>query len=275
MLKQRVLTATLLIPLMVWYTMSASSQALSWVLSIFIIFGAWEWAAFCQFTRQITRSFYVIIVGLTLLLIHSLWYPATMTYILLAAGGWWLIAFYWVFNYQQGYNLLPKSPIIKALIGILVLLPAWAALIILHQHYGGQWVIFLLVLIWSADTGAYFVGKTWGHYKLADKISPGKTWEGVAGALVICLLPSLTYAWLKSMSLMTLIGFMLLCIITVLASILGDLLESLFKRQVGIKNSSQLLPGHGGILDRIDSITSAAPIFVSGLILLFSVGEIW
>ena len=194
MLKQRMLTATLLISLMVWYTMSAYPQILGGVLSAFIILGAWEWTAFCGFSSQITRGSYVITVGFTLFLVHTFWLTLILIYTLLAACFWWLVALYWVLNYQQGYDLMPKSPIIKALIGILVLLPTWVALLILHNHYGGQWVIFLLALIWGADVAAYFVGRKWGHNKLADKISPGKTWEGVAGALSICLIFSFSYA---------------------------------------------------------------------------------
>lgn len=275
MLKQRLLTATLLISLMIWYTIGVYPYILAGVLTAFIILGAWEWATLCGFSSQINRGFYVIIVGFILFLLHTFWLTLILIYTLLVVSFWWLVALYWVINYQQGYDLMPKSPIIKALIGILVLLPTWVAMLLLHKYYGEQWVIFLLVLIWGADVAAYFVGKKWGQNKMADKISPGKTWEGVAGALSACLILSLTYAWLISMPLITSIGFVLLCLLTVLASILGDLLESIFKRQVGMKNSSQLLPGHGGILDRIDSLTSAAPIFVSSLVLFFSTGKIW
>ena len=271
MLKQRLLTAVLLIPIIIWL-LSLSSQILAGVMSVFVVLGAWEWGRLCGWHHPLARLAYAMVVGSALLAIYWFWHQSGMMYILLAACLWWLLALHWVWRYQQGSDLMPKSPLIKGLSGLFILLPAWVALLVLHQQKpeGGQWVIFLLVLIWVADSGAYFVGKRWGQLKLADKISPGKTWEGVMGALLMSSVVSLGYALLKAMPLISLLLFIVLCLLTVMASILGDLLESLFKRQVGLKDSSQLLPGHGGVLDRIDSLTSAAPIFVVGLVLLGS-----
>ncbi len=266
MLKQRLITAIILIPIIVWVLLNASSQTLAWVMGIFIALGAWEWAAICGWHNRMARSIYVIAMSLALLATHTIY--TYIIYILLAACLWWLLATYWVLRYQKGQNLIPHSPFIKALLGFFILLPAWGALLLLHEHEGGRGLLFLFVLIWAADTGAYFAGRRWGQKKLAHKISPGKTWEGVAGALLMSSIVSLSYALLKSMPLMTFSFFMLLCILTVGLSILGDLLESLFKRQAGLKDSGQILPGHGGVLDRIDSLTSAAPTFVTGLILL-------
>ena len=205
-----------------------------------------------------------------LIIFFWFWSPSHLIFILLGSCLFWLLASYWVWRYQKGHHFFPTSSFVKALLGLCILLPAPIALLMLHgdERYGWQWVIFLLVLIWAADTGAYFAGRRWGRIKLADKISPGKTWEGVTGALLMSLSLTLVYALFHSMSFMILLLFMLLCGLTVMASIMGDLLESLFKRQAGVKDSSQLLPGHGGILDRIDSLTAAAPIFVIGMILL-------
>jgi phosphatidate cytidylyltransferase len=261
MLKQRIFTAIVLIPIILWI-LTLSSQTLAWVMAIFVLIGAWEWAGL----SNLIRSIYSLLFGLSLFIIDYFWSYINIDYILYIACLWWLIALYWILAYQQNHNHLPTSPLIKAVLGFFILIPPWIALLSLHNE-DRQWVIFLLVLIWSADIGAYFTGKKWGQTKLADKISPGKSWEGVAGALFISLLVALSYAIFNSMPLMTLLSFMLLCLITVIASIIGDLLESLFKRQVGMKDSSQILPGHGGVLDRIDSLTSAAPIFVLGLII--------
>lgn len=271
MLKQRVITALLLIPLVIWDILNFSSPTLAWLLAVFVVLAAWEWAGICGWHQLIWRNSYAIIMGLTLFMSYGSWHDPQVSHLLLiTACLWWSIAFYWVLNYQRNHDQLPTSSLIKASLGFFILLPAWAALLILHEHdhYGKHWVVFLLVLIWAADSGAYFIGKRWGKIKLADKVSPGKTWEGVIGALLMSFLVSASYALLNAMSLMTVLFFMLLCSITVMASILGDLLESAFKRQMGIKDSSQILPGHGGVLDRIDSLTSAAPIFVMGLILL-------
>ncbi|NJO15427.1 MAG: phosphatidate cytidylyltransferase [Thioploca sp.] len=271
MLNQRVITALLLIPLVIWDILNFSSPTLAWLLAVFVVLAAWEWAGICGWHQLSWRNSYAVVMGLTLFMSYGSWhYPKVGNLLLITACLWWLIAFYWVLNYQRSYDQLPTSSLIKALLGFFILLPGWAALLILHEHdhYGRYWVVFFLVLIWAADSGAYFTGKRWGKIKLADKVSPGKTWEGVIGALLMSFLVSASYAILNAMSLMTVLFFMLLCSITVMASILGDLLESVFKRQMGIKDSSQILPGHGGVLDRIDSLTAAAPIFVMGLILL-------
>lgn len=268
MLKQRFLTALILIPLIVWL-LSLSTQIVAGVIGFVVVLGAWEWAGLCGWQAGMMRAIYALIMALVLFMLY--WFQLIeliTTPILLVAGLWWLLALFWVLRYQAGYNLLPQSAFIKALLGFLILLPAWTALLILHQNYGWHSVIFLFVLIWTADSGAYFAGRAWGQRKLADKVSPGKSWEGVLGALVMSAMFSIGYAVFQSIPLLTLLFFVLLCLLTVMISILGDLLESLFKRQMGLKDSGQILPGHGGILDRIDSLTSAAPIFVTGLILL-------
>lgn len=261
MLKQRLITAAILIPLIVWILLATSSQVLAGIMAIFVLIAAWEWAALCGWRTKLARSIYVIGVGSMLLVSYWFWHYAVYT--LIVASCWWLLALYWTWQYQQGRNLLPTNNIVKALLGLVVLLPAWIALLLLREQ-SGQLVLFLLVLIWAADSGAYFVGRRWGKTKLADKVSPGKTLEGVAGALLMGLIIALGYVLLESLSLI----FILLCLLTILVSILGDLLESMFKRQMSIKDSGNILPGHGGMLDRIDSLTAAAPIFVGGLMLL-------
>lgn len=127
---------------------------------------------------------------------------------------------------------------------------------------------FLLMLIWIADIGAYFTGRHWGRIKLAPKISPGKTREGVYGALVGALLSGVVLAWWQGLSIQQAPFAILLCILAALFSVAGDLFWSMLKRLRGVKDSSNLLPGHGGMLDRIDSLTAAAPVFLLGLITL-------
>jgi phosphatidate cytidylyltransferase len=268
MLRQRLITAALLIPFMVWDILHLPFTILAGVLGMFVLLATWEWAGICGWQSWRGKSVYTVIMGSILLTIYWFWPQLALTYLLAIAGFGWLLALVGVISYQQGYDLMPKSLWIKACLGLFILIPAWVALLLLDERYDGQAVLFLLVLIWVADSGAFFVGKYFGRNKLADKISPGKTWEGVAGALLSSMPIALGYANFLSMTLTTIIWFMGLCLVTVIASILGDLLESLFKRQMGLKDSSQLLPGHGGILDRIDSLTSAAPVFVFGLITL-------
>lgn len=268
MLKHRLITASLLIPLVVLGTLYASTQVFALVTSVFVILAAWEWAGLCGWQDWKFRVGYALSFGLLLGLIYlSLRYVIIF---LLISCLWWLWAFVQIglYQYREGKRSTFSNKV-NGLLGLFILLPAWMALISLHPMDQGQWVLFLLVLIWVADSAAYFVGRQWGKTKLADKISPGKTWEGVLGGLVV----SVGMAWIYSalttttMSMiMTQLNFVLLCFLTVIASIIGDLVESLFKRQAGVKDSSQLLPGHGGVLDRIDSLTAAAPVFAMGLI---------
>jgi len=271
MLKLRILTGSLLIFAILLEILLFSAQVVAWITGIIIAVGAWEWAGICGWQSRFTHALYVGALFLTMLL--GYWslehYPEAIVYILLISCIWWIIAIRWiVYHQRRGYSSMPTSPYLKALLGGLILLPGWCALYVLHDRYGGEWVVFLFALIAATDTGAFFAGKRWGRTKLADKVSPGKTWEGVLGGLLGSLLITLTFALLQRMTLTELIIFTSLCLTTVLASIAGDLLESLFKRQMQLKDSSQILPGHGGVLDRIDSLTSATPIFLLGMIAL-------
>ena len=133
---------------------------------------------------------------------------------------------------------------------------------------GGLLVLFLMVMIWVADSGAYFAGRQFGKHKLAPATSPGKTWEGVAGALLATAIFAFLLQANSSMINMNAIAFVVLCVFTTLISVVGDLYESMFKRIVGVKDSGTLIPGHGGVLDRVDSLTAAAPVFVAGLVLM-------
>jgi phosphatidate cytidylyltransferase len=145
--------------------------------------------------------------------------------------------------------------------GLLVLVPAWLALVRLHA-IAPNLMLFLLLLVVAADVGAYFGGRTFGKHKLAPQVSPGKTWEGVYGGLIAgALLAVIGVFWFR----MSIAPFIALCVVVVIASVIGDLTESLFKRHAGLKDSGSLLPGHGGVLDRIDSVTAAAPLFLIGL----------
>ncbi|MDY6992776.1 MAG: phosphatidate cytidylyltransferase [Pseudomonadota bacterium] len=268
MLKQRLLTALILIPVTVGTILLESSIGFAFIMGVLVVLAAWEWAGLCGWQHPLSRSLYSIAVMFSLVGLYGLlWYiPQSILYLLILASLWWLWALYGLWQYQHGLNILPKASAIKACLGLLLLLPAWSALVSLHHHHNQKWIIFLLILIWVADSGAYFIGRRFGHLKLADKISPGKTWEGLLGALVMSILVVGIYAWVEAMSFVKFLVLMMLCLLTVIASIIGDLLESVFKRQMGLKDSSQLLPGHGGILDRIDSLTSAVPIFVMGLV---------
>ncbi|MCK5718413.1 MAG: phosphatidate cytidylyltransferase [Thiomargarita sp.] len=271
MLKQRLLTAIILIPVTIWIILFAEYFMFAAFISLFVILAAWEWARLCGWNTSLSRGIYSLFIASILALTYWKWHSniAHIFDILLLTSVCWLFAGIWIIIYNKQLVKLPNIPIFKGGLGFIILVPAWMALLLLRSEGNGKWVLFLLVLIWTADSGAYFAGKRWGKTKLAVNISPGKTWEGVIGAMLASSILSVIYINLfPANSLIFSLLFVLLCLITVVFSILGDLVESLFKRQVGVKDSGNLLPGHGGILDRIDSITAAAPIFVMGLALL-------
>jgi phosphatidate cytidylyltransferase len=182
--------------------------------------------------------------------------------LLFVALAWWTVALAWVMFAPRRV-----SPWSAALAGVLALVPAWLALTRMRLDFvrGAEWVLFALVLVWVADIGAFFVGRRYGHTRLAPKVSPGKTWEGVVGGTVAGALVALIgSAWFDIPA----TRFVPLCIAAVAFSIVGDLTESLLKRFAGLKDSGTLFPGHGGVMDRIDSVTGAAPILFLGLVTL-------
>jgi phosphatidate cytidylyltransferase len=160
-------------------------------------------------------------------------------------------------------NVAPWS---AGLAGVLALVPAWLALVRLrYLPHGADWVLFTLLLVWSADIGAYFAGHRFGRVRLAPEVSPGKTWEGVLGGCALSAIVAVAgSAWFA----LPLYSFVPLCLAAVAFSIVGDLTESLLKRFAGVKDSGTLFPGHGGVMDRIDSVTGAAPVLFFGLIML-------
>lgn len=260
-LKQRLLTAVILGALIVWITLTLSTLWFGITLLMVVLLGAWEWSS------MLFRTGRFFFCALLATLISVAWFlldsPIFIELILIIAGLFWCLVILWLRYYAV--NLLPFPVLPWTLAGLLTLIPAWVALMNLHaaSHFGPRYVLFLLLLIWVADSAAYFVGRRWGRTKLVPRISPGKTWEGVAGALTATL--AVAGAGAASLGIRRWEIFMLICIITVLFSVTGDLLESMLKRQYHMKDSGHLLPGHGGILDRVDSLTAAAPIFLLGL----------
>jgi phosphatidate cytidylyltransferase len=152
-------------------------------------------------------------------------------------------------------------------VGFLVLVPTWAAMVYIRELTQGPWlIVYMFLLVWGADTGAYFAGKRFGKRKLMPRVSPAKSWAGVGGAAVTVLLVTMTTQQHLHFSQNLSFGIYILALVLLFVSVVGDLTESMFKRQCGIKDSGSILPGHGGIMDRIDSLTAAAPVFALCLI---------
>jgi len=259
MLRQRILTGVVLVPLLGLVVLVLPPPVTVVCLAVLVLLGAWEWSAFPGFTTDATRLAYVILIALVMI---ALWLatsePGALPGIMLVAALWWCLAFVWI--------VLAPARVgrVSALTaGALVLGPAWVGLARLQSNseLGPMLVLVLLVLVWAADIGAYFAGRRLGRIKLAPRVSPGKTWEGVLGGLAASLLVALPIGWWLD----RLPQFVALCLAVVLASVVGDLTESMFKRFAGLKDSGSVFPGHGGVLDRIDSVTAAVPFYVLGL----------
>jgi len=220
-----------------------------------VLAGAWEWSAFLRVSSVAPRLAFVL---LSALLLCGGWWLAGraggLRDVLVVAGLWWLVALGWILFAPQRVGRWSA-----ALAGWLTLVPAGVALLWLSQDpaYGVRWLLFVLLLVWSADTGAYFAGRAFGRHKLAPRVSPGKTWEGAAGGL---LLAGLLAVFAAPVLGKPAFSFTVLSLLVAAFSIVGDLSESMFKRHAGLKDSGRLIPGHGGLLDRIDSITAAAPL---------------
>jgi phosphatidate cytidylyltransferase len=257
MLRQRVITAVILAALVIGAIFWLPTNITAGVITLLVLAGAWEWSAFPGFKHVAARLGYVAGIVLCMVFVwsHGIDSPRAAQ-LLPAALIWWILAFVWVISMPGHVNRASA-----ALAGVLVLVPAWLALLRLHQQ-APYWLLFLLLLVVAADVGAYFAGRSFGRHKLAPKVSPGKTWEGVGGGIVAA---GLMAAIGTTVFAVDIGAFMAVCTVVVVASIVGDLTESLFKRHAGLKDSGSLLPGHGGVLDRVDSVTAAAPIFLFGM----------
>lgn len=262
-IKKRVITAAVLIAVLLVVVLWLPPVGTVVALTLVVLAGAWEWSAFLRITRLWQRLLYVAVVAALLLLVwiyHEL--AGGLVGVLQIAVVWWLIALGWV---MFAPRLVSSSA--AAIAGIFALVPAWLALAKMRgdSQVGAEWVLFTLVLVQVADIGAFFVGRRFGRHRLAPNVSPGKTWEGVIGGLaasaLVAVFGSIHFG-------IPLLPFLPLCLAAVAFSIVGDLTESLLKRFAGLKDSGRLFPGHGGVMDRIDSVTAAAPVLFLGLVLL-------
>lgn len=265
MLKWRLLTALVLVPITLLVLFFLPPLAFGFLTAFVTLIAANEWAHLMQLKTTARRVLYLIIMACAL--ISVVFVP--LTFIFMCAFLWWLLVSVLVFLYPYGSSVWYGTQIQRGLAGIFVLVPCWASINYLRNESSGIYkLLFLFVLIWGADIGAYFVGKKWGHTKLASSISPGKTWEGLLGALIFAICYILLAAWICEVPYALWGEGLILGTVTVLFSVIGDLFESMMKRKAGVKDSGNLLPGHGGLLDRIDSLTAAGPIFALGTILL-------
>ena len=265
---QRILTALVLAPLFIWAIFTLNTPYFSYLLLAFVVLGAWEFSKLIKITQPINRALLTLfIVGCTLVANNHAQNPDNLYILLYVSALWWGLNLFWVVSYPNHTQTWFGSGIVRSMSGVLLLAPMWVSLISLHAK-GDEYFLLLMLLIWGADSGAYFVGRKFGKRKLAPKVSPGKSVEGVLGGIGFALIVMLAFLQLQGIASEQYFGYLLLTVVVASVSVLGDLFESLFKRESGMKDSGQILPGHGGVLDRIDSLTAAAPFFLLGLNLL-------
>jgi phosphatidate cytidylyltransferase len=262
MLKQRVLTAVVLLVLLSAILFAVSFQGFAVAVAVLLALAAWEWSALSGLVPVLLRVLYALFLGGAAMalsqqdLLHASWFiPALALAVLL-----WLPALLllWQFPQKTGWN----RPAILLMAGLWLLLPVAAGLLVLQPQAANSGLIVLVVLsIAVADIGAYFCGKRFGKRKLALQVSPGKTWEGLWGGMVANLAFAGVVGALLSLTGAQWLALACALLLTAAASVLGDLFESMIKRQRGVKDSGHLLPGHGGVLDRIDGWTAAVPLF--------------
>lgn len=276
MFKQRVITALVLAPLALMAVFYLPLPGFAAFISAAFLLGAWEWSGLCGLANSAMRWVYVGLTAAIFLSLYWLWpehlhwpveHNVLLSALLLAGIGWWLLAILLVLTYPKSQAIWAGRDWLKALMGWLTLVPAWAGVLFIRStdyaasSFTGAWLICcLLALVWAADIGGYIVGKPFGKRKLLPKVSPGKTVEGMLGGLGLVAVVVTVVAWLQDWPAQTGIWYVSALLLTVL-SVFGDLTESMFKRAAGKKDSGAFLPGHGGILDRIDSLTATAPLF--------------
>jgi phosphatidate cytidylyltransferase len=273
MLKQRVITALVLAVIFLAALFGLPAGYFSFFIGAVLLIGAWEWANLSGFPAVWQRLGYAFLL-LLLLIAASLYMgfdgeasprldDLAIRDVLIIGCGWWALALLLVQGYPSS-SVLWGHKALRLAMGVMVLIPTWVALVYVRQQSNGAWLVLLLMLVVAvADSGGYFAGRRFGKYKLAPAVSPGKTWEGFAGGfLANCLLALILSQVLNQNLLLMLV----LIVPTSLISVLGDLLESMVKRHAGAKDSGSILPGHGGILDRVDGITAGAPVFALALL---------
>jgi phosphatidate cytidylyltransferase len=263
MLKARILTALVLLALLLVCLFYLPPHYWAMLTLLAILVGAWEWSNLAAYSLPAKWIYLLVTAALT----WGLFGPDTFDWssgplLIVAALFWLLVVPLWL---KQRWVL--RNRLLLAVVGWIVLIPTWLALVQL-RGMGPQFLLGIMAVVWVADSAAFFAGRRFGRHKLAPAISPGKTWEGVAGALagvvlyaVLCWLavPDLVAKLPVSGATLVIFGLVGLGLMTYI-SILGDLFESWMKRQAGMKDSGRILPGHGGILDRIDALTSTLPV---------------
>jgi phosphatidate cytidylyltransferase len=274
MLRQRVITALILAAVFLSAVAFLPLPGLALLFGAIVAAGGWEWSRLSGWHAVPARVAYVALLVAVLAALYlycNLGVAPQRQQVqpFLGLGClWWSFALLWVRSYP-GSAVLWNSRFMRSVMGLLILAPAWlAAIYLLSYPRGGALMVVLVAVVAAADIGAYFSGRAWGRHKLAPRVSPAKTWEGFwGGLLAVALAAVLLWSLLPVQAHISLAAVLAVTLTTALASVVGDLSVSMVKRQSGAKDSGSLLPGHGGVLDRLDSLCGAAPVFALGLLL--------
>jgi phosphatidate cytidylyltransferase len=281
-LKQRVITAVLLLVTLIAATTQLSSFYFSLFVAGVILVAAWEWAGLISPDKKIAKLPYL--ASIATMLIGSFFllgispdvqnidgFRASL--VLILGLLFWLISLFFLSGYPEN-SILWNDESKIALMGVLVLMPSFVGIVVLKYLLpSGYLVLALVILVAAVDVGAYFVGVNFGSRELAAKLSPKKSWEGVWGGTFVCLLVAGLFVWLmhnniQALSSIQIIALLMLSVGVTFFSVVGDLIESMLKRNCGIKDSGTMLPGHGGVLDRVDGLVAATPLFVLTMMLV-------
>ena len=279
MLKQRIITAIILVAIAGISLFLLPVEGFVAFISVVVLLAAWEWSDMAGLSTWQRPLFCLLIAALSAFAYGYCGFAVdsnsatlaieNLRQIFIIAVAWWAMALLLVQGYP-GSAVFWRHPLMRVLIGVLVLFPAWLGFVYLRfLPQGAWWIVALVAIVAAADIGAYFTGRRFGKRKLALQVSPGKSWEGFWGGIVAVSVIALIASTLNNNTMvaqLSALQLMVIAMLTALASVLGDLLESMVKRQRGIKDSGWMLPGHGGFMDRIDSLTAAAPVFALGLL---------
>ncbi|QTS83704.1 phosphatidate cytidylyltransferase [Coxiella endosymbiont of Amblyomma nuttalli] len=260
MFEHRFLTLLVLIPIILLAIEFLPMPWFAILVGVVIAWAAWEWTRLIGIINHYSRGLYVLLIALALWAVYYL----SVFWILAASLVIWIWIAAAIFCYALGFAPLGfQYSMIKIVVGFFTLVPCWLAITVSHENVGGPgWLLFGFTVVWTMDTGAYVAGRWLGKHTLITRVSPKKTWEGLLGGIISTFLIVAVACVIFHLPFSHVFRFYLLTLFTIVFAVIGDLFESMIKRQAGVKDSGQLLPGHGGILDRIDSVIAALPVFV-------------
>ena len=270
MLKQRITTAAILIPLVLALILLPPTTFFAAVVALVFVGAAWEWSLLAGCRTPLGRGIVAAAAAAIFAALLVVRTPGLLVVLTLIGVAWWIGCCFWLRHFTFAAAPNAENRMLKLGVGAFVIVPTLASAILLHSGTRGNWwTLLALVIVWAADTGAYFSGRHFGRRKLAPRISPGKTWAGVYGAVLAGGLVAVLGGFLLGVDDGgRLLGLLVLGVATVAVAVVGDLFESLMKRHATVKDSGALFPGHGGLLDRLDSVFAALPVSVAGKLLL-------